>query len=55
MINENVNYFFSEEDLINYLKGNENAVGVMLGNGRYSPPDKVSNKNLTPPLKKYGH
>jgi alpha-L-rhamnosidase len=42
-------------DLINYLKGNENAVGVMLGNGRYSPPDKVSNKNLTPPLKKYGH
>ena len=42
-------------DLINYLKGNENAVGVMLGNGRYSPPGKVSNKSLTPPLKKYGH
>lgn len=40
-------------DVTNQLKGGENAVGVMLGNGRYSPPDETANRNPLP-LKKYG-
>lgn len=40
-------------DVTNQLKGGENAVGVMLGNGRYSPPDESVNKSPVP-LKKYG-
>jgi len=35
-------------DVTKYLKRGKNAVGVMLGNGRYSPPHKTVN-----PLKKY--
>jgi len=39
-------------DVTKYLKIGKNAVGVMLGNGRYSPPDETVNKSLLP-LKKY--
>ena len=41
-------------DMTNYLKVGENTVGVMLGNGRYSPPDETLDKIEHSP-KKYNN
>lgn len=40
-------------DVNNEIRKGENAIGVMLGNGRYSPYDSTCEKNWHP-LKKYG-
>ncbi len=44
---------YSTFDVTSFLRIGENTLGVMLGNGRFSPPDEVVQKNPMP-LKKYG-
>lgn len=45
--------YYSVHDVTGLLKNNQNAIGVMLGNGRYSPYETTIAKNWHP-LKKYG-
>lgn len=45
--------YYAVYDITELLKDGENAVGVMLGNGRYSPYETTIAKNWHP-LKKYG-
>ena len=44
---------YASFDVTNLLQTGGNAIGVMLGNGRFCPPDEVLNKPPNP-LKKYG-
>ena len=44
---------YASFDVTDFLQTGGNAVGVMLGNGRFCPPDEVVNKPPNP-LKKYG-
>lgn len=46
--------FYSVYDVTNMLKLGGNAIGIMLGNGRYSPYETTIEKNWHP-LKKYGN
>ena len=45
--------FYATYDVTDLLRTGGNAIGVMLGNGRYSPNDSTVAKNWHP-LKKYG-
>ena len=44
---------YASFDVTDFLQTSGNAIGVMLGNGRFCPPDEVVNKPPNP-LKKYG-
>lgn len=45
--------FYTVYDVTEMMKSGENAIGVMLGNGRYSPYETTIEKNWHP-LKKFG-
>lgn len=44
---------YASFDVTGFLQTGSNAIGVMVGNGRFCPPDEVVSKNPNP-LKKYG-